>query len=79
MNDFHKLRTEQRNPATTHIDRAGTAEMLRMMQEANRRSVEAVGEALDAVGAAVDAAAEALARGGRILYVGAGTSGRLAV
>ena len=53
--------------------------MLRMMQDANRRSVEAVGEALDAVARAVDAAAAALAAGGRILYVGAGTSGRLAV
>ena len=71
--------TEQRNPATTHIDKADTATMLRMMQDANHRSVEAVGEALDAVGAAVDAAAAAIARGGRIIYAGAGTSGRLAV
>ncbi len=73
------LETEKRNPATTHIDTADTATMLRMMQEANRRSVDAVGEALDAVAQAVDAAAEALSNGGRIIYVGAGTSGRLAV
>ena len=73
------LETEKRNPATTHIDTADTATMLRMMQDANRRSVDAVGEALDAVAKAVDAAAEALAKGGRIIYVGAGTSGRLAV
>ena len=79
MNDDSKPSTERRNPATTHIDRADTATMLRMMQEANRRSVEAVEEALDAVGAAVDAAAAALARGGRLIYAGAGTSGRLAV
>ena len=73
------LETEKRNPATTHIDTADTATMLRMMQDANRRSVDAVGDALDAVAKAVDAAAEALAKGGRIIYVGAGTSGRLAV
>ena len=73
------LETEKRNPATTHIDQADTATMLRLMQEANQRSVAAVGEALAAVGRAVDAAAEALRQGGRILYVGAGTSGRLAV
>ncbi len=73
------LKTEQRNPETTHIDQADTATMLRLMQDANRRSVDAVGEALDAVGKAVDAAAEALRQGGRIIYVGAGTSGRLAV
>ena len=59
------LETEKRNPATTHIDTADTATMLRMMQDANRRSVDAVGEALDAVGKAVDAAAEALRQGGR--------------
>ncbi len=79
MNDDPKLSTERRNPATTHIDRADTDEMVRMMQEANRRSVDAVGEALGAIGKAVDAATEALARGGRIIYAGAGTSGRLAV
>lgn len=73
------LETEKRNPATTHIDTADTATMLRMMQDANRRSVDAVGEALAAVAMAVDAAAEALSKGGRIIYVGAGTSGRLAV
>ena len=73
------LETEKRNPATTHIDQADTVTMLRLMQDANRRSVDAVGEALDAVGKAVDAAAASLLTGGRIIYVGAGTSGRLAV
>lgn len=73
------LETEKRNLATTHIDQADTATMLRMMQDANRRSVDAVGEALDAIAKAIDVAAEALRKGGRIIYVGAGTSGRLAV
>jgi N-acetylmuramic acid 6-phosphate etherase len=71
--------TEARNPLTTHIDRASTEEMLRMISDANRRSVEAVDEALADIGKAVDAAAEALTNGGRIVYVGCGTSGRTAV
>ena len=73
------LRTEARNPATAHLDRAPTPEMLRLIQEANRRSVEAVQEALPQIAPVVDAAAAAVAAGGRIVYVGAGTSGRLAV
>ena len=73
------LSTELRNPDTTHLDRASTAEMLRMIDAANRRSVEAVGQALPQIAPVVDAAAAAVAAGGRIIYVGAGTSGRLAV
>ncbi|MGI6100212.1 MAG: N-acetylmuramic acid 6-phosphate etherase [Kiritimatiellia bacterium] len=73
------LRTEQRNPATTHLDQASTIEMLRLIQDANRRSVEAVDEALPQIARVVDAAAAAIAAGGRILYIGAGTSGRLAM
>jgi len=74
-----KTLTEARNPLTTHIDRASTAEMLRMISDANRRSVEAVDEALADIEKAVDAATEALTNGGRIVYVGCGTSGRTAV
>ncbi|MGI5869002.1 MAG: N-acetylmuramic acid 6-phosphate etherase [Kiritimatiellia bacterium] len=73
------LRTEQRNPATANLDQESTAEMLRLIQDANRRSVDAVDEALPQIVPVVDAAAAAVAAGGRILYVGAGTSGRLAV
>ena len=73
------LRTEARNPATAHLDRATTPEMLRLIDEANQRSVEAVREALPQIARVVDAAAAAIAAGGRIIYVGAGTSGRLAV
>jgi N-acetylmuramic acid 6-phosphate etherase len=73
------LSTEQRNPATAHLDQASTNEMLRLIQDANRRSVEAVDEALPQIARVVDAAASAIAAGGRIIYVGAGTSGRLAM
>lgn len=70
--------TERRNPRTTHIDKATTKEMLTLINDENRRSVEAVEEALDSIAAAVDCIAEAIREGGRLIYVGAGTSGRLA-
>ena len=73
------LNTEKRNGASTHIDRMTTAEMLRVMQDANLRAAEAVGEELAAIGAAIDAISERMAKGGRLFYVGCGTSGRLGV
>ena len=73
------LKTEMRNPKTTHLDRMTTAEMLRVIQEENMNAVKAVDGCLDAVGRAVDTVTEALRKGGRLIYVGAGTSGRLGV
>ena len=73
------LSTERRNPDSTHLDRLSVPDALRLMNDANRHSVEAVEAALPAVARVAEAAAAALAAGGRIVYVGAGTSGRLAV
>ena len=73
------LKTEMRNPKTTHLDRMTTTEMLRVIQDENMNAVKAVDGCLDAVGRAVDAVTEALRRGGRLIYVGAGTSERLGV
>ena len=73
------LETEMRNPKTTHIDTMTTREMIRVMNEENRVAVEAVANAEDEIAPAVDAAAHAIAAGGRIFYIGAGTSGRLGV
>ena len=72
-------RTEMRNPKTTHIDKMETIEMLKVINQENRNSVEAVEAALDQVAKAVDAVAAAFEKGGRLIYVGAGTSGRIAV
>lgn len=73
------LKTEMRNPNTTHLDRMSTADMLKVIQAENHNAVKAVDECLDAIERAVDAATEALRNGGRLIYVGAGTSGRLGV
>ena len=73
------LKTEQRNQSTTHIDKMTTAEMLRAIQNENYNAARAVEEQLERIGAAVDAISERMNRGGRLFYLGCGTSGRLGV
>ena len=76
----HKiLKTEMRNSNTTNIDRMTTAEMLDCIQKENENAVIAVKNALGQIEIACDVIAEKLFRGGRLIYVGAGTSGRLGV
>ena len=73
------LRTEMRNPNTTHIDKMSTMEMLQVIQAENINAVNAVGAQLENIGKAVDAITEAFNAGGRLIYMGAGTSGRTGV
>lgn len=68
-----------RNPKTTHIDKMSTIEMLKAIQDENIYAVNAVGNALDSIAEAVDAITEAIKNGGRLIYMGAGTSGRTGV
>ena len=58
--------TEMRNERTTHIDKMSTMEMLTVINDENRRSVEAVQAALPQVAKAVDAVAAAFEQGGRL-------------
>lgn len=74
-----QLLTEQRNPRTLHIDQLPTLEALRLMHEEDRLAVDSVAPELPRIAAAVDAITERLSHGGRLLYIGAGTSGRLGV
>jgi N-acetylmuramic acid 6-phosphate etherase len=73
------LATEARNPASERLDKLSTADMLSVMHAADREAVEAVGAEIPHIAAAVDAIAERIASGGRLYYIGAGTSGRLGV
>lgn len=73
------LNTELRNPKTTYIDQMTSLEMVRVMNEENMYSVLAVDRALEDIAKAVDAAAKAIGNGGKLIYIGAGTSGRLGV
>jgi N-acetylmuramic acid 6-phosphate etherase len=70
--------TEAANPATRDLDLLPALEQARLMNQEDRRVAEAVAATLPAVAAAVERIAESFRRGGRLLYVGAGTSGRLA-
>ena len=73
------LKTEQRNPRTLHLDQMSTLEMVQVMNEENMHSVLAVDRALPQIAQAVDAVAAAFDKGGKLVYIGAGTSGRLGV
>jgi N-acetylmuramic acid 6-phosphate etherase len=72
-------RTEHRNPASRGLDRMSTEAILRLMNHEDRRVAIAVGREIPAIRRAVDAIVERVRKGGRLIYVGAGTSGRLAV
>lgn len=72
-------KTEMRNSRSMHIDRDTTEDMLRLINDENMNSVRATEAALPEIAAATDAVAEAFALGGRLIYVGAGTSGRIAI
>ena len=71
--------TEMRNPDSMHIDKMSTSEMIDVINRENRKAFLAVEDAKEQIEKAVDAAAETLRNGGRLFYVGAGTSGRLGV
>ena len=79
MNEHKILKTEMRNPNSTNIDRMTTAKMLDIIQKENENAVFSVRNALDKIETACDIIAEKLSCGGRLIYVGAGTSGRLGV
>ena len=73
------MSTEAIDPRSADLDLRSSLEVATLMLAANERAVAVVGAALPAIAAAVDAIAARMRDGGRLLYVGAGTSGRLAV
>jgi N-acetylmuramic acid 6-phosphate etherase len=70
--------TEERNPRTRGLDSKSTLEILRAIHREDATVARSVARAIPAIGRAVDAISQALQSGGRLFYVGAGTSGRLA-
>ena len=72
-------KTEMRNPASMNMDKMSSEEMAKLVITANYEAVKAVENAANAIAIAVDAVAEAFENGGRLFYIGAGTSGRLGV
>ncbi|HEX6082059.1 MAG TPA: N-acetylmuramic acid 6-phosphate etherase [Methylomirabilota bacterium] len=76
---YDRLPTERVNPESGRLDRLSGAQIARLMNRADRRAVGAVGRAAPALGRAVDLIVRSLSRRGRLIFVGAGTSGRLGV
>ena len=79
MLDYTKLTTEQVNPATVDIDLCSSEEIVRLINEEDKKIAEAVSLVLPEIGKAVDAIVAGMRKGGHLYYVGAGTSGRLGV
>ena len=79
MVELQKIATEQRNPNTMHIDTLSTLDMIKLINQEDHRVAEAVAEVTDKIAEAVDVIADRLAKGGRLIYCGAGTSGRLGI
>jgi N-acetylmuramic acid 6-phosphate etherase len=71
--------TEQENPNTTNIDQVSTLEAIRLINAEDKKVALAVEEVLPEIAAAIDKIVERLKNGGRLFYVGTGTSGRLGV
>ena len=75
---LQKLGTEQPNLATAALDRRGAREIAEIINAEDMRVAPAVARALPEIARAIDAIAAALSSGGRLIYVGAGSSGRIA-
>ncbi len=74
-----QLLTEQRNPDSRNIDALPTEDMLRVINDEDQRVAGAVRREIPQIARAVDAIVSAIENGGRLFYIGAGTSGRLGV
>lgn len=71
--------TEQRNPASAEVDRLSPLEIVDLINSEDLKVAPAVGAARESIARALEMAEEAFRQGGRLIYVGAGTSGRLGV
>ncbi|MFC2083504.1 N-acetylmuramic acid 6-phosphate etherase [Bacteroidota bacterium] len=77
--ELSKLSTEQRNPKSINIDKQSTMDILRIINDEDKNVPLAVEKEIPYIAVAVEKIVEALKNGGRLLYFGAGTSGRLGV
>src|SRR5215510_4184546 len=76
---LERLLTEQLNPASAGIDSLPTERMLEVINREDQKVAEAVAREIPSIARAIDAIVDKMERGGRLFYVGAGTSGRLGV
>ena len=79
FNQLEKLLTEQQNPASNEIDLADSLTIVKIINSEDKKVAHCVEERLPRIAASIDDIVESLKTGGRVLYFGAGTSGRLGV
>ena len=79
VSELEQLISEERNSNTMEIDLLPTAEVLRVINREDRSVADAVGKVIAEIACAVDCIVDAFVKGGRLIYMGAGTSGRLGV
>jgi len=79
MKEIKTLQTENRNQSTINIDSVSTIEMLQMINNEDKKVALAVEKEIENISKAVDIIVEKLHNGGRLIYIGAGTSGRIAI
>lgn len=77
--ELNKIATEQRNEETIHIDKLSTVEMVRLINREDQKVALAVEKETENIARAVDLIADRLSKGGRLIYLGCGTSGRLGI
>ncbi|AMC00799.1 N-acetylmuramic acid 6-phosphate etherase [Aerococcus viridans] len=77
--EINQLTTEKRNPNTMHLDQMSVGQVLELMNKEDQQVPEAIAEALGQIEAAIEMIIQSLKAGGRLIYFGAGTSGRLGV
>lgn len=74
-----KLTTESRNLNTSNIDKVSTLEMVKIINNEDKKVAEAVEKEIPKIAQAIDYVVERIKEGGRLIYIGAGTSGRLGI
>lgn len=79
MVELKKIATEQRNQNTMNIDTLSTLDMVKLINQEDHKVAEAVALVTDKIAEAVDLISDRLSKGGRLIYCGAGTSGRLGI
>lgn len=77
--NLSKLTTESRNQNTLNIDKVSTLEMVKMINEEDKKVANAIEIELPQIAEAIDGIVERMQKGGRLIYIGAGTSGRLGI
>ena len=77
--NLKNIQTEQRNPNTMNIDQLSTLDMVKLINQEDHNVAKAVALVTDRIAEAIDVIADRMAKGGRLIYCGAGTSGRLGI